>query len=687
MPRAPPPHLVALHLGLFLPSSSLPICTYYAVTNPYPSYPHAQHTVRLWTSPHAHENSLARIASSGHQRSIDQTMFLSTLILGAVVLVAWPPAPSVPSPNLALKHLQTFFTTWTATRVHPGLFLLPRPLLPGPWGTDLSDLNFESETGGSLGLGMDSNSSSCSTSTTWLVHAYAPFDADAQRMNALIEKQLGPMLAKRQQHQQQQQCGASPVVRLGKLDVTQNRQAAQELLDMDEDAGVGSVLTVLHLNVDGDGAGEEVQYDGPRTRQALEKLLDNLQAGDDVVSTAALPVYLERHGEILFFLKEHPLAFVLGRAEEGVVTEEEATFVATCEAFGWQNCAVVDSKKALLRAAVASLWESVRGDHHGAVIAKLDQGRDALLYQPSSPSSSNSLEEWMVQHGFALVTHLDLAGSHIQRFVLGQQQQQQQQQQLVVAVVRPFEDSMEEVKVVLDTLQDAARRHPKSRFGYVTSAGSKGWPAFVSQHFVSEEGREEEVSSLSPAGRLFLLDCQSYALYEEPAGVEKLKVLLEGVQAGARSPRLLTPRSVLQAQKRVLSEEEVEQQQLEAAAAVGGGAAVAIDEDMPAMAPEAVRRLMVEGLAAVCVAALVVVLLMMTTAAGKRQETATAPAVAEIKEGEVVAEKKKEVYVEQKEQEQEQQQSLPVIPAFVEEEESEKARHSSRMMMISETLD
>ena len=603
-------------------------------------------------------------------------MFLSTLVLGIIVLVAWPPAPSVPSPNPALKHLQSFFTTWTATRVHPGLFLLPHRLsFSSSWGTDLTDLNFESET---------SNSSS-SSSVTWLVHAYAPFDADAQRTNVLITRQLGPMLTKRQQHQQQQQCGASPVVRLGKLDITQNRQAAQELLDMDEDAGVGSVLTVLHLNVDGDGSGNEVQYDGPRTRQALENLLDNLQAGDDAVYAVVSPVYLQKHEEILSFLKEHPLAFVLGREEEGVVTEEEAKFVATCEAFGWQHCAVVHSKKALLRAAVASLWESMGDDHQGAVIAKLDQGRDALLYQPSSPSSSSSstsVEEWMVQYGFALATHLDLAGSHFQRFILGHQQQQQQQQQLVVAVVRPFEDSVEEVKAVLDTLQDAARRHPETRFGYVTSAGEKGWPAFVARHFVSEEGRDEGTSA---SCRLFLLDCQSYALYEEPAGVEKLEVLLEEVQAGTRSPRVLTPRSVLQVEKRVLSEEEVEQRQLEATAAVAGGAAVPIDEDMPAMAPEAVRRLMVEGLAAVCVAALVVFFLMMTTAAGKKEETAAAAVSAvEIKKEEVVVEMKKEMNVDQQ---QEQQHSLPIIPAFVEEEESEKARHASRMMMISETLD
>lgn len=572
--------------------------------------------------------------------------------------------------------------------MNPGRFLLPHLLMPaGTWRTELTDLNFEYETSGSLDMDSDSNVST-SNSTTWLIHAYAPFDADAQRTNALIEKQLGPMLAKRQQHQRHQQCGAPHVVRLGKLDITQNRQAAQELLDMDEDAGVGSVLTVLHLNVDGDGSGNEEQYYGPRTRQALEDLLDRLQAGDADFPTVATPTHLDKHGEIQSFLKEHPLAFVFGRAVEGVVTEEEAMFTATCEALGWYHCAIVHPKKALLRAAVASLWESVKGDHNGAVIAKLDQGRDALLYQPSSSNTaaaSLELEDWMVQHGFSLVTHLNIAGPQLQRFVLGPKQQQQQEKQLVVAVVRPFEDSVEEVKDMLDTLQDAARRHPETRFGYVTSTGSKGWPAFVADHFVSAEGegREEEIPA-SSACRLFLLDCSTYALYEEPAGVASLEVLLEGVQAKTRRPRLLSLKSVVQEEKRVLSEEEVEQQQLEATAAVAGGAAGPIDDDMPAMAPEAVRRLVVEGLAALCIAALAVVLLLMTTAAGKKKETVAAAAAAAVIKDEIDVEKKKEVYVEQ---EPGQQYSLPTVPAFVEEERSDKPQQTSRMMLISESLD
>lgn len=614
-------------------------------------------------------------------------MVLSTLILGAVVLVAWPPAPSVPFPNPALKHLQAFFSTWTVTRVNPGRFLLPNLLMPaGTWRTELTDLNFENETGGSLDMDSNSHSNnSNSNSTTWLVHAYAPFDADAQRTNALIEKQLGPMLAKRQQDQQHQQSGAPHVVRIGKLDVTQNRRAAQELLDMDEDAGVGSILTVLHLNVDGDGSGNEEQYHGPRTRQALEDLLDRLHANGGELSIAATPTHLTLHGEIQSFLKEHPLAFVLGRAEEGVVTEEEAMFTATCEALGWYHCAIVHSKKALLRAAVASLWESVKGGHSGAVIAKLDQGRDALPYQPSDvTAASRGLEDWMVQHGFSLVTHLDIAGPHVQQFVFGpkqQQQEQQQQRQLVVAVVRPFEDSVEEVKSMLDMLQDAARRHPETRFGYVTSTGSRGWPAFVAEHFVSaeQEGRVEEVSTSSEC-RLFLLDCATYALYEEPAGVAKLDVLLDGVQGETLRPRLLSLKSVVQAEKRVLSEEEVEQQQLETTAAVAGGTARPIDEGTPTMAPEAVRQLAVEGLAALCIAAVAVTLLLMTTAAGKKKETVASAAA--VGKEEIIVEKK-EVHMEQ---EQGKQYSLPTVPAFG-EEGNEKPQQTSRMMLISESLD
>lgn len=472
-------------------------------------------------------------------------------------------------------------------------------------GIELTDLNFMTEL---YSCNADGSSSACSTGGIWLVHGYAPFDATAQRTNVLIEKHLTPTLSRARQDERNDMTR----VYVSRLDMTRNPQAAKKIFSIDDDASVGSTLMILRPDLD-DG-GQAAEYRGPRTRQGIKHMLQLLQAGESpiVASNAdVMPVnMLQTHKEIQLFLQEHPLAFVLGRTEEGAVTEEEITFRDTCLAMSWQNCAVVPSKRALLRAAVASLSESLEDNHQGPVIAKLDRVRDALLYRNNA---STSLEDWMLLHGFPLVSHLDLDSPHLERFILPKPQTRQETEghkhgpeqgvrQLVIATIQPLNDSDSEVAAVLDALDNAARHNPAVRFGYTTAAGPKGWSAFLNRHFALDDHEVEKLSS----SRLFFYDCHQRALYEGGTGAENLKLLLEQVEERTQSPRHLTPRARSHAEGRGVKDDDE-----------GGGIKttkeVECDEGMPKIESEASWRLVLHALVAACAAVLALTLLVVTS--------------------------------------------------------------------------
>ncbi len=502
-------------------------------------------------------------------------------VVGLLTLAAWPPTPSEQSP--LLDTVQAFLATRTATRLHPASMLFTRhlsspPSNQGSAAAAAAAAAVEELTDATYTAAMEAAQSK---NVTWLVHAYTPFDLEAQRVNALLEKEMGRRFARR----------AAARVRVGKVDVTVQREAARQVVRGDDSFRCS--LTVVPA---GD-VGRSEEFRGPRTRQGLGALLDHLQQAEASSSPStppqvSVPTHLTKHKDVKAFLGEHPLAFVLGRVDKADgSTEEEAVFATTCEALGWQHCAVAHDKKSLLRAASASLTENLGLNHQGHVIAKLEQGRDALVYHPSP---ALPLENWMVEHGFPLLAHLELAGPHVQRFL------EHGRGQLVLAVVYPLQDSVDAIEARMEALTHAARHHPSLRFGYVATE-AKAWHNFLA---TQQEGVEKKAPVPSSTSRLYLLDAKTRQLYaDNKAGID---AFLQDCEAGALTPLLtLLPQQP--------SQEAQQQQEKEAAA---------VDEDAP-VAPAVVRRLFLETLASIALAVLVVVLLLVTPQSlfAKKEET------------------------------------------------------------------